>query len=293
MHRLRQVGEGVIMTTLSINFYAGNITDELKNEFMQAINHELAGMNIEALNDSISRLEKQALSIQKDIADNGDDEAGTKQKKLDGINATIADSTDARIKCEESQTQTLDIYNKVVSAMSEKNKDHFGNSKDVVRTVLRVLATWDNSKLVKYAIIPAFQSPELYEALQAIHINSKAGDDGNLVMSKEVKEAYKKASAELETIIKKTFSLPFETPYTDKTRVKLTAEDKKLLNDCYIKGFSNKFDVDDEKGTVSFKKRQINTLVKVKKNRKTGEITYDYSGLASTISNIVIKHYFA
>lgn len=281
------------MTTLSINFYAGNITDELKNEFMQAINHELAGMNIEALNDSISRLEKQALSIQKDIADNGDDEAGTKQKKLDGINATIADSTDARIKCEESQTQTLDIYNKVVSAMSEKNKDHFGNSKDVVRTVLRVLATWDNSKLVKYAIIPAFQSPELYEALQAIHINSKAGDDGNLVMSKEVKEAYKKASAELETIIKKTFSLPFETPYTDKTRVKLTAEDKKLLNDCYIKGFSNKFDVDDEKGTVSFKKRQINTLVKVKKNRKTGEITYDYSGLASTISNIVIKHYFA
>lgn len=116
---------------------------------------------------------------------------------------------------------------------------------------------------------------------------------GNLDKSKEVKEAYKKASAELETIIKKTFSLPFETPYTDKTRVKLTAEDKKLLNDCYIKGFSNKFDVDDEKGTVSFKKRQINTLVKAKKNRKTGEITYDYSGLASTITNIVIKHYFA
>lgn len=293
MHRLRQVGEGVIMTTLSINFYNATITDELKNEFMQAINHELAGMNIEALNDSISRLEKQASSIQKDIDDNGDDETGTKQKKLDGINATIADNTDARVKCEESQAQTLDIYNKVVSAMSEKNKDHFGNNKDVVRTVLRVLASWDNSKLVKYAIIPAFESPELYEALQTIHINSKAGDDGNLVMSKEVKEAYKKASAELETIIKKTFSLPFETPYTAKTRVKLTAEDKKLLNDCYVKGFSNKFDVDDKKDTISFKERQINTLVKAKKNRKTGKMEYDYSGLASTISNIVIKHYFA
>lgn len=281
------------MTTLSINFYNATITDELKNEFMQAINHELAGMNIEALNDSISRLEKQASSIQKDIDDNGDDETGTKQKKLDGINATIADNTDARVKCEESQAQTLDIYNKVVSAMSEKNKDHFGNNKDVVRTVLRVLASWDNSKLVKYAIIPAFESPELYEALQTIHINSKAGDDGNLVMSKEVKEAYKKASAELETIIKKTFSLPFETPYTAKTRVKLTAEDKKLLNDCYVKGFSNKFDVDDKKDTISFKERQINTLVKAKKNRKTGKMEYDYSGLASTISNIVIKHYFA
>lgn len=278
---------------LSINFYASNINEALKNEFMQAINHELAEMNIEALNDSISRLEKQVSSIQKDINDNGDDEAGTKQKKLDGILATIGDNKEARTKCEKSQAQTLDIYNKVVSTMTEKNKDHFGNSKDVVRTVLRVLATWDNSKLVKYAIIPAFQSPALYEALEAIHINSKAGEDGNITMSKEVKEAYKKASQELETIIKTTFSLPFDTPYTDKTRVKLTAEDKKLLNDCYVRGFSNKFDVNDKKGTVTFKDRQINTLVKAKKNRKTGDITYDYSGLASTISNIVIKHYFA
>ena len=111
-------------------------------------------------------------------------------------------------------------------------------------------------------------------------------------MSKEVKDAYKKASQELESIIKTTFSLPFATEYTDKTRVKLTAEDKKLLNDCYIKGFSNKFDTDDD-GVVTFKKRQINTLVKAKKDRKTQEVTYDYSGLASTISNIVIKHYFA
>ena len=292
MHRLRQVGEGAIMTTLSINFYNATITDELKNEFMQAVNHELTGMNIESLNDSITRLEKQASSIQKDIDDNGDDEACTKQKKLDGINATISDNKDLRTKCEESQAQTLDIYNKVVSAMSEKNKDHFGNSKDVVRTVLRVLATWNDSKLVRYAIIPAFQSPALYEALETIHISSTASINGELSMTKEVKEAYKKASAELETIIKTTFSLPFDTPYTDKTRVKLTADDKKLLNDCYIRGFSNKFDTDDD-GNVSFKKRQINTLVKAKKNKKTQETTYDYSGLATAISNIVIKHYFA
>lgn len=289
---MRKIGEGVIMTTLSINFYSATINEALKNEFMQAINHELAGMNIESLNNSISRLEKQASSIQKDIDDNGDDEAGTKQKKLDGILASIDDNKSERSKCEELQTQTLDIYNKVVSAMSEKNKDHFGNSKDVVRTVLRVLATWDNSKLVNYAIIPAFQSPALYEALETIHITSKANENGELSMTNDVKEAYKKASRELETIIKTTFSLPFETPYTDKTRVKLTAEDKKLLNDCYVRGFSNKFDTDDD-GKVTFKKRQINTLVKPKKNKKTQEVTYDYSGLASTISNIVIKHYFA
>ena len=112
-------------------------------------------------------------------------------------------------------------------------------------------------------------------------------------MSKEVKEAYKAASNELETIIKTTFSLPFETAYTSKTRVKLTAEDKKLLHDCYIKGFSNKWDTDDETGKVNFKSRQIKTLVKAKKNKQSGKMEYDYSALASTISQIVIKHYFA
>ena len=280
------------MTTLTINFYNATITDELKNEFMQAISYELASMNIEALNDAISRLEKQASGIRKDIDENGDDEAFSKTRKLDGILASIEENKKELDKYKESQEVTLPIYKKVVSAMSEKNEHHFGNSKDVVRTVLRVLATWDNSKLVKYAIIPAFQSPALYEALETIHITSRAGENGYLVMSKAVKDAYAYASQELETIIKTTFSLPFETPYTDKTRVKLTAEDKKLLNDCYIRGFSNKFNTDDE-GNVSFKKRQINTLVKPKKNKKTQKVTYDYSGLASVISNIVIKHYFA
>lgn len=271
------------MKNLQINFYAQNITEDLRSELMTAVEHEACSMNIQLLNDSISKLEKKIAN------ENGNYSAEEVQAFQVQLNSAI----ESRTKFEKTLADTLDTYNKVIAAMSEKNADHFGNNKDVVRTVLRVLGSWDNSKLVKYAIIPAFQSPELYEALEAIHINSSADDDGHLVMSKEVKEAYKKASAELETIIKTTFSLPFETPYTSKTRVKLTAEDKKLLNDCYIKGFSNKFDIDDEKGTVKLKKRQINTLVKTKKNRKTNEITYDYSGLASTIANIVIKHYFA
>lgn len=270
-------------TTLSINFYAENISDSAKAEFMQAISHESALMNIQMLNEQVEKLENK---IENKKSTYTVEEVQAFQVQLDAAKKL-------RSEFENTSAGTLDVYNKVVSAMSQKNENGFGNDKDVVRTVLRVLASWDNSKLVKYAIIPAFQSPDLYEALQAIHVNSKAGDNGNITMSKEVKDAYKKASDELERIIKVTFSLPFATEYTDKTRVKLTAEDKKLLNDCYIKGFTNKFDVDDETGRVSFKKRQINTLVRAKKDRKTGKMTYDYSGLASCISNIVIKHYFA
>lgn len=276
-------------TTLSINFYKKNITEELRNDFHSAISYENADMNIQLLDTDISRLETRITNLK----NNKDKTEEEKSIELADLNAKLEEKKASRSEFEQEKTDLAEVYNKVVSAMSEKNKDHFGNNKDVVRTVLRVLATWNNSKLVKYAIIPALKDETLYNALETIHVTSKAGDDGNLVMSKEVKEAYKTASAQLENIIKTTFSLPFETPYTDKTRVKLTAEDKKLLNDCYIRGFSNKFDTDEDTGKVSFKKRQINTLVKAKKNRKTGKMEYDYSGLASTIANIVIKHYFA
>ncbi len=273
------------MTTLAINFFAENATEEMKAEFMQAVSHEFSEMSIQMTDASIAQTEKKISTA------TGENSTAT-EEEIAGLRAQLAKLEKIKEDFQADSAETLEIYNKVVDAMSLKNENHFGNDKDVVRTVLRVLATWNNSKLVKYAIIPAFESPALYEALETIHINSKAGDNGNISMSKEVKEAYKKASDEMERIIKVTFSLPFETEYTSKTRVKLTAEDKKLMNDCYVKGFGNKFDVDDETGIASFKKRQVNRLVKTKKDRKTGKVTYDYSGLASVISNIVIKHYF-
>lgn len=279
-------------TTLSINFYNETINDSAKVEFMQAVAHEATSMSIQLCNDNISRTEKRIDSLNKKIDEEGDDESYTLTRQLDAEKAKLETLNGEKSTLEEELATTLEVYNKVVDVMSIKNENGFGNKKDVVRTVLRVLASWNNSKLVKYAIIPCFESPNLYNALETIHINSVANENGELSMTKEVKEAYKKASTELESIIKNTFSLPFETAYTSKTRVKMDATDKKLLNDCYIKGFSNKFDTDDD-GNVTFKKRQINTLVKAKKNRKTGEVSYDYSGLASTISNIVIKHYFA
>lgn len=249
------------MRTLSINFYAEKITDEKKQELMTAVEHEKYAMLIQMAETDISRLNTQIANLEK----NEDMSEDKKKVKLDDLNQKLEDVKQEKSDLETSKEETLEVYNKVFASLTYKNKNHFGNNKDVVRTVLRVLATWDNSKLVKYAIIPAFQSPELYNALETIHINSKAGENGNITMSNEVKEAYKKASTELETIIKTTFSLPFETPYTSKTRVKLTAEDKKLLNDCYVKGFTNKFDIDDKKDIISFKERQVNTLVKGKK----------------------------
>lgn len=271
------------MTTLSINFWKKGITEEKKAEFMTAVNHEKVSMLILQCDDTIARLEKRL--------ENKEKAEDSTQVEIDALKAEIEEARNLRSDLETKQVASLEVYNAVMKAMTDENSLGYGNKKTVVSTVLRVLATWDNAGLVKYAITPAFRSPALYEALQAIHVNSLAGEFGNITMSKDVKEAYKKASVELEKIVKTTFSLSVETPYTEKTRVKITAEDKKLLNDCYVKGFSNKIEANDD-GVVSFKKRTVNTLVKEKVNKKTGEKTYNYSGLASTIANIVIMHYF-
>jgi len=282
----RAVGD--IMMNLNINFLNKNATLEQTEDFMTAITHEECKMNIQLLKDDISRLKTRIANIEK----NEDKTPEQKEAESEALSLQLEETESALEEAEKDSADTLEVYDNVISAMTQENHDHFKNNMDVVRTVLRVLATWNNSKLVKYAIIPAFKSPALYDALEAIHVNSKAGEDGQIVMSKEVKEAYKSASKELETIIKATFSLPFETPYTDKTRVKLTADDKKLLHDSYVKGFRNKFRMDEKTGEVNFETRQINTLVKAKKNKKTGKTEYDYSALASVICNIVIKHYF-
>ena len=42
------------MTTLAINFYATNINEEKKAEFMGAISHEKADMTIQLLRDTIA-----------------------------------------------------------------------------------------------------------------------------------------------------------------------------------------------------------------------------------------------
>lgn len=273
-------------TMLAINFWNESATPETKKEFMEAVDHENALMSIQLVDSQIDSLNKKIANANADNSDATEEEKEALEQQMESLKKT-------KYELEEKSTETKSVHDMVVDIMSEKNENHFGNDSDTVRTILRILASWDNSKLMKYAIIPAFTSPELYEALEAIHMNSNAGENGELILTDEIKAAYKQASQELERIIKVTFSLPFETMYTAKTRVKLTAEDKKLLNDCYIKGFSNKFDQDNETGRVTFKTRQINKLVKERKNKKTGKVEYDYSGLATTISNIVIKHYFA
>ena len=110
------------MKTLSINFYAKNITEESKSELMTAVQHESCNMNIQLLDDTIAKLEKK---IANENGNYSAEEVQAFQVQLDSAN-------ESRTKFVETQTDTLEVYNKVISTMSQKNADHFGNSADAV-----------------------------------------------------------------------------------------------------------------------------------------------------------------
>ena len=275
------------MNTYALNFLNTTATIEEIEDFFKAIQYQFENLTCKVLDTDIARLKKQLENLEK-----SDKEEDKKRLEGDSIRAKIAEKEEEREKSANNKADLATSYDLVVAEMTAKDKNGFGNKKEVVESIFSVIAASGDSRLMKCAISSTFTTPKLAECLQTIHVDCKAGEDGNLVMSKAVKEAYKEATKELDSIIKNAFSLPFVTKYTDKTRVKMNSEDRKLLHDCSIKGFSNKFTTDEKSGKVSFKAREINTLVRITKNRK-GETKVNYDGLAVCIANIVLKHYFA
>ena len=96
------------MKNLQINFYAKNITEDAKSELMTAVQHEYCNMNIQLLDDSIAKLEKKIANENNNYSD---EEVQAFQVQLDSAN-------ESRSKFVETQTETLEVYNKVVSAMT-------------------------------------------------------------------------------------------------------------------------------------------------------------------------------
>lgn len=269
-------------TTLNLNFFAEGLSDEKKQEMMTCIAYERAEMEFDAIKEKITSLNKKIENKDGNYTD----------EKIVVFKAQLADAESDKKDIEKAMSENKEVHDLVFNALIEKDPtSHVGNKKSVVQTVLRILGNWDNERALKNAVIPAMDEPTLYHALETIHVNSLITEEGRTAFTKEMKTAYKTASKELETIVKRLFSLSCATAYTCPTRVKLSAYDKKLLHDSYVKGFRQEFTVSED-GIVDFAKTSQNTLVKAKKNKKTGKITYNYSDLAGVIAKIVLKHYF-
>lgn len=260
---------------LKINFLNNNATINQVKELADSVQFELCKMTITMNNESIEKQDKIIANTKDKYSDDEVDLAKIKVEKLRAENQQL----------EAHMEELQDIHDTVITAMIMPNEKGYANSEDTVKTVLRVIGCAENSRLFKYAIIPAFNNEELYNCLEAIHVNNDVTDAGCSINTKERIALYKQAQEELDNIMRDTFSLPIETVYTKALRVKLNATDRKVLHDVYVKGFTNKLDKKDN-GEITFLSRKYTTAIK--KNRK-GEI--DYSGISTDIAKLVIGKY--
>lgn len=259
---------------LKINFLNEQATVAQVKELADAVQFERCDM-IKTMN--LESISKQNKIIANKNNKYDEDEISAAQAKLEKLQAENKDLSETMEKLRSN-------YDAVITSMTIPNDKGYANNADTVRTVLRVIACADNSKLYKHAIVPAFKDECLYNCLESIHVNNDVAEEGYSTNSKERVALYKSAQSQLDNIMRDTFSLPIETVYTTALRVKLNAQDRKVLHDVYVKGFSNKFDKNDN-GEITFLSRKYNTAVKKTRNG------VDYSGLATDIAKLVIAKY--
>lgn len=255
---------------LKINFLNEKATIEEVKKFADAVRFEFNAMTIKLNNDSIDKKNKIVAN----------EKGKFSEEEVKAAKSVIENLEKSNESLEEINNELEPIHTSVLEEMTLANDKGFSNDCDAVCNVLRVIACADNSKLYKYAICPCFESEELYKAMEELHVNNSVNADGFSTNSADRVANYKKASEELDKIIRNTFSMPIETKYTTPLKIKLNGEDRKVLHNCYVRGFSNKFKKKDD--SVTFVGRNYNTAIK---KNKDGEI--DYTTMSSDIAKLV------
>ena len=254
------------------------------------LNTQATAVEIKALADSV-RFEScdMMISVNKKTIDGKSKVVANKngnydEKEVEAAQAVIDRLEAENKKCAETQEELRNVYESVLGNMTTPNEKGFANSKDQVRTVLRLVACAENRKFYEYAPIPSLKDEELYHALEEIHVNNEVSDDGYSTNSKERVDAYKKATERLDAVVRDIYSLPVATTYTMALRVKLNKQDRKAIHDVYVKNLFNRFETDDD-GVTTLASSGVTTAVKKSKKGT------DYSKLSKDIAMIVIRKY--
>ena len=260
---------------LKINFLNQSINDEQTIELATTVKFEELDMILSLNNDNIKSLSTKIENKQGKYTEEEVEAFKVQKQKLEAENLAINE------RVEEARP----VYEKVLEAIANSGNGEFCNGVDNTRNVLRVVACAENSKLFKYALLSAIDNDDLFNAMEVCHNIDNNNDLGGTKQTKEVKEAYKKAENQIQNILKTTLSLPFASDYTDVCRNKYNGADLKLLHECYVVGFSNKYDVKDN--STVFTGREVKKLINKKVNSK-GEVTMNYKKFAEAICKLTI-----
>ena len=262
---------------LKINFLNQEIKDAQVIEFATAVKFEELDMVLACNNDAIKSCNNKIENKNGKYSEEEIEAEKKKKEKLEEENKKILVSVE----------EVRPVYEKVVKVIAESGNGEFCNGEENTRNVLRVVACADNSKLYKYALISAIDNDSLFEAMEICHSIDNGNDFGANKQSKEVRDAYVKAECEIQTILKNCLSLPFASEYTETVRTKFNKTSLKLLHECYVTGFSNKFESIKDSESVKFVSVEVKKLITSKKNNK-GEVTKNFKKFAETVCKIAI-----
>lgn len=271
---------------LNINFLSATLVAnneesiKARIELATAVKFEELDMVLSLNNDSIKSLEKKI-----------ENKSGKYTcEQVEGFKSEKKLLEEEIAKIEEKVAEVRPIYDKVIAEMTKiPEGSEYGNKLENVRNILRVIATADNTKLEKYALVESIGTSELYEALEKCHSFDNVTDNGNRVQGKALKDAYVKAESEVRSILKNTLSLPFATYYTESLRVKFNGTTMAKVHECYVTGISNKYEKDKESGDITFKGHKVNTLISAKTD-KSGNTTYNFTKLATLIARLTVEY---
>lgn len=271
---------------LKINFLNPTVTNESLLSFAKAVRFSRLQMEAELLADQIAQLSRK---IDNKAGKFSEEEIKAFEKKKLQLEVDLEDT-------EELQEGLEEDFNTVVEIMTTKPEgSEYANPEEAVKNVLRVMGAAENPKLEKYALKTGIGSGSLYEALQTCHSlkNTSETGSGMVKQTKAVKEAYAQAEKEIQDQLRSVLSLPIETLFTGKLRVKFGATDLRQIHESYVLGYQNDYLVDTDKDgnetSRVVKAVKARTLV-VKKEGKNGEAPkYNFGKLAAVITRIVIQ----
>ena len=266
---------------LHINFLSETINDENALHLGIAVKFEQLDMTLSVISDKIVSLNKKIENKNGKLTiaqvEGYKSEKAELEKEMQEINAKVA--------------ECRPFYDLVVGEMV-KTEGEYANSEKAVRNILRVIASAENTKLEKYALMDFVDDSTLetlFNAFETCHTLVSCNEVGIASATKEVKKAYADAESTIQSILKNALSLPFATPYTEKIRVKFNGTSMHKLHESYVKSYSNKYDKDKKENTITFKSCNARTIIQ-KKEDKDGKVKYNYTDFAKTLCVLAIEY---
>ena len=199
--------------------------------------------------------------------------------KLEKNGESTVEALDKMNELNKKEIELLELVNGQTAVYEKVTSDMIaaGCKKEAVENILALIACDGNFKLFPSANI--FSNADLVSlitALDALHCGAVATEDGLIAVSENEKTACKSAKAAIVKLVKDSFSLVADTPYTSRAYVKLTGRELKMLHESFVTGLrGKKSDGDDYSYTVSY--------------NKAARITTDSKGNQKIVANRLLK----